>query len=406
MALEKRLINIEKEKKKRPLTHIIGDILFFFLILVIMLDPTNTILHKKDIFFVITVGFCMCTIKPDWSKLPIILSLFCSISIPWIFSVISNKEAELDTIVALYKSISPIVLLLWIREFDLVRIARGPVIICCLIMDALFTIISIFPETESFIFLWSESKDYPIMMARRWFLGIEVFCMYLKSCISFVFVAIFYIYSFFNKSNRRSKRILYLAIILFAFSFSGTRSTMLLPVFLIGITAYYQYKDKKHAKYFMYPIITIIGIGFTTLLIALMTDTNEASNVVKYGHIPSYLSLFGEHPEYILFGQGPGTYFYSEGFNKIVNITEWSYIELFRNFGIFALVIICIFFKPLAVMWENKQDKLISCTFWAYLAYLLIAGTNPLLLSSTGMITLLMAYSYTEMLKKKLNDEF
>ena len=57
-------------------------------------------------------------------------------------------------------------------------------------------------------------------------------------------------------------------------------------------------------------------------------------------------------------------------------------------------------------MWENKQDKLISCTFWAYLAYLLIAGTNPLLLSSTGMITLLMAYSYTEMLKKKLNDEF
>jgi hypothetical protein len=50
-------------------------------------------------------------------------------------------------------------------------------------------------------------------------------------------------------------------------------------------------------------------------------------------------------------------------------------------------------------LWKNFQNNLSYTLFWAYLAYLLIAGTNPLLLSSTGMVVLLIVYSYVEKLK-------
>ena len=87
---------------------------------------------------------------------------------------------------------------------------------------------------------------------------------------------------------------------------------------------------------------------------------------------------------------------YSEGFNKVVFKTEWTYLELVRNYGLFSLIIIGVFAKPLITMWKHRREAFCKCMFFAYLSYLLIAGTNPLLLSSTGMIVLLMAYSYEE----------
>jgi hypothetical protein len=46
-----------------------GNFLFFFLVLVIMLDPTNTVLHLKDVFFVLLVGYNIVFFKPDFRYL-------------------------------------------------------------------------------------------------------------------------------------------------------------------------------------------------------------------------------------------------------------------------------------------------------------------------------------------------
>ena len=155
-------------------------------------------------------------------------------------------------------------------------------------------------------------------------------------------------------------------------------------------------------KYIMMPLVFFVAIAFIVVLVAAATETTEYSNVVKYGHLASYLNLFDENPIYMLFGQGPGTSFFSEGFNQIVYKTEWSYLELIRSFGIFSLGIVFVFFKPLLTFWRGRNDDDFTyCMFWAYLSYLLIAGTNPLIMSSTGMITLLMAYSYEDKFKNK-----
>ena len=65
----------------------IGNLFFWLLIFVILFDPTGTMLHKKDLIFVLVVAFNILFYKPDWSKLPWILLLFCAITIPYLISL-------------------------------------------------------------------------------------------------------------------------------------------------------------------------------------------------------------------------------------------------------------------------------------------------------------------------------
>ena len=104
----------------------------------------------------------------------------------------------------------------------------------------------------------------------------------------------------------------------------------------------------------------------------------------------------------MLLGQGPATEFYSIGFRKMTLKTEWTYLELLRNYGMLCLPILYVILRPLfeLIKLSFKYDSALTIAA-AYIIYLVIAGTNPLLLSSTGMLVILSAYSFLEHLKKK-----
>ena len=76
--------------------------------------------------------------------------------------------------------------------------------------------------------------------------------------------------------------------------------------------------------------------------------------------------------------------------------TEWTYMELLRNYGIFSLLIFAVMVYPLTQLYKLRRDRRVAAMMFAYIFYLLIAGTNPLLISSTGMLVLLTIYSYTQ----------
>ncbi|MBQ8867010.1 MAG: ligase [Bacteroidaceae bacterium] len=356
----------------------------------------------KDIFFVLLVGYNAVCFRPDYSKLPLIIAAFSVVVVAWVFATVQDVILDMDATIALVKSLTPMVLLLWIREYDLLQLARVPVVIASLLVVTLFWIITIVPATEGPIyFFFNTMGNDTIMMSWRSFLGIELFTMYYKSIVSFILIFAVFISVSFNPEKRNWRIILSMLIVLHAFVISGTRSTMLLPFFLFGMIAYREYKDARYFKYILYPLIFILGVAFVVLLFMLIMEKDESSNIIKYAHLYSYWELFREHPQYLLFGQGPGSAFYSSGFLRVTTVTEWTYIELIRYFGIFSLVIVYAFFRPLVRMWKDRGDNLSYALFWAYLAYLAIAGTNPLLLSSTGMLVLLIAYSYEEKLKRK-----
>ena len=73
----------------------IGNILFFLLILVLMVDPGNAILHLKDKIFVCFVGYNILFLKPDIRYLAFILPIYLVIAICFVLSTIQQVPIDL-----------------------------------------------------------------------------------------------------------------------------------------------------------------------------------------------------------------------------------------------------------------------------------------------------------------------
>lgn len=379
-----------------------GNILYMLLIFLFVADPTNTILGLKSAMFALLLLYSFVFFRPDWSNLKYFLIPVFAVLISWVFAVIQGEIVDISEVKAVIVAFAPLLLLLWSSHYDVIKLSVIPVTITAIIVLVLFWLIFFVPEMEAPIYLFMWKYDDTIMMSNRAFLGIEIFCMYLKSTSAFLPVFGFVLYEVISKSKWRVLYILILLILFHLFVISGTRSSMLFPFLLACVILFIYCRNGRYARYIAYPTVFLFCVLFLLLLIVLLMETDESSNYVKYGHLTSYKMLFDEHPEYLLFGQGPGTKFYSIGFRATVIRTEWTYLELLRNYGVLCLPILYVIVLPLLKLIKNssKYDSALAIAS-AYFIYLIIAGTNPLLLSSTGMLVILTAYSYVERLRSK-----
>lgn len=376
-----------------------GNVLFTLLILVIMLDPTNTALHLKDIFFVALVAYNIAFYKPDLRYVPHLVLVFTMVILCYVFAEIQQNHIDYDELLAVFKSMSPLVLLLWIKHYDVINLSKVPAIITCLVLGVLYIIVSSSEEIEILVFTYMKQHDDMIMMSRRTIMGFTLFGMYYKSLVCLMFALFFFYYKLYNAKRWRFLYILTFVVMTFAFLVSGTRSSMLLPFFMFAFVSYRTIAKLRFAKYVFYPLLVLFCLSFLLVLLTLAMEKTEASNTIKYAHLTSYMQLFDAHPQYFLFGQGPGTWFYSIGFGRYTTVTEWTYVELVRNYGIWCVLFLAVVLNPIRTFFKYRKDSYTFGIMGTYVAYLLIAGTNPLLISSTGMLVVLSAYSYAEILK-------
>ena len=377
-----------------------GNALYFLLIFVIMLDPTNTVLHLKDIVFVLLVGFNCLVYKPDFSYLPHILTVYAVVFACFVIGEMQGSHIDEEMLMGTVKGFAPMVLLLWSPYYPVIRLSKVPVLLVSTVIAVLYVVVSSSEVAEIFVWKFVKSHNDMIMMTHRSFLGIPIFGMYYKSIISFIFVLFLYYYQLYNVRRYRIRTLLAVVVLSFAFLVSGTRATMLLPFFMLGLVMYRTFMKWRKAKYFFYPVLALFVVALLLLVVRLATEQGEASNAIKYAHLTSYGHLFSEHPEYLLWGQGPGAIFYSEGFGAWTAQTEWTYIELLRNYGLLSVGILAVLLLPLHRLLQDRENETAFGLAGAYAAYLMIAGTNPLLVSSTGMIVLLAIYSYVDALKR------
>ena len=376
----------------------VGNILFALFLLVLMIDPSNGILHLKDKIFIMFLGFNILAYRPDWRFLPFIFSTYFVIFLGYILAEMQGIPIDYESLNDTFKSMSPLILLLWVRHYNVLRISTFPALITTLVILTLYTLICISPIFEQALFNYSQSHNKMVMITRRNWLGVQVFGMYYRSIVSLIPVLYWLL---FNSTSRLVKsswcKLGYLVmgiLLIVAFFISGTRAMMLTPIFIIGIISFLSFNKHPKAKYFFYPILILFGIVFILFIGLLATQKGDLSNAIKYGHITSYIELFNEHPEYLFWGQGTATLFYSEGFRRLTAYTEWIYIELLRKYGILSIAIIGTYIYPLKVLFQHRKDAFNQGLFLTYLAFLLVAGTNPFLLNSQGMTVLWIIYAH------------
>lgn len=187
---------------------------------------------------------------------------------------------------------------------------------------------------------------------------------------------------------------------LFALVISGTRANALFPLFfLIYFYILYTGNKSKLIKYAFVFFAVIFTVIFSSTLLDVFNETfivrGKVSDVVRAGHIEGIKELVRNDPWIIIRGSGMGSVFYSYGINDYTSSIEWSYIDLWRQMG-FLFFFLFLMFIILPLFYNNKSGKYKR---YAYLAYLCIAATNPLLFSSTSY--LMFIYMYYDLVRVK-----
>ncbi len=235
-----------------------------------------------------------------------------------------------------------------------------------------------------------------VVYALRDYGKITLLMIFYKTSPLLVFPLSWYLYRLLIEKR---KKFLFLDILLLVLTaltlyFSGTRANLVSLVFiLIFYLGYYLFKRSKVWFVWALGLAFLVAILMMPSVVGLLLNKQEASNAIKWGYLSSYARYFDHHLLSLLFGQGVGGTFYAAGLHRLVDVSELTYIELIRVWGIpVTLLFLGILLFPLYA--EIKSGK-ITHLFVAYLAYLFISGTNPLLLSSTGMLVLVYVFNQT-----------
>jgi hypothetical protein len=116
-----------------------------------------------------------------------------------------------------------------------------------------------------------------------------------------------------------------------------------------------------------------------------MLDPSDVSNAVKLLHVQDYLDMLSD-PIKLMLGYGLGSFFYSRGFGEYISLTELTYFEFIRSFGlVLAMAYYMFLLFPLRTLFLSKAKKE-HALYLSYACYLLMSATNPFLVSSSGML--------------------
>lgn len=190
-------------------------------------------------------------------------------------------------------------------------------------------------------------------------------------------------------------------IILFAFFLTGTRSHNILSLFFLF---YFFKKSLKRNHFQLFILVSILILSSTyyqkiSNALGALFDTQEVSNNYKLSMLEKYNLIFSD-PFTLIMGQGFQAVDWCPELASIVSEnatkTEWTFIELFRVFGIFLSSIMLTIFFLFIIKKHNPNDEFKKI---ALMGLLLDSAFNPHLFSTYGAILMASIFSYTHKLK-------
>lgn len=367
----------------------IQKLLLVLLLISIIFDPQNEHFGIKSYVFLLYCIFSLNHFNIKYAYVPFVYLLIWIIS--YVHGILIGSDMD-DGIAGWYLNSC---LFLFIIPF-----ASGkkinfiyPFYYCTLVYSIYIIFLVFFSMantalTEFAVNHIQQNSDFS-MFGYRTFLGIKHFCLYHRtSSICLISEACALLLFLRTKKN---KYIIHFVLFFLALLYSGARANMLSAIFIVVFIILYKcyYKVKNRAL-----LIPFIGLIICIAVVVIYNVSTESghSNDVKMGHIESFMQLFESNPlRYVLIGTGPGSVMYSIGIKQSVALTELSYFELIKNYGLlFTITILFVFTIPLKRLYNSENDNNSKAALTiAYLCFFFVAGTNPLFSGSTGFTTVI-----------------
>lgn len=127
-------------------------------------------------------------------------------------------------------------------------------------------------------------------------------------------------------------------------------------------------------------------------------DYQSSSETVRFGHVMSVFSAM--RPIDYIFGMGPGSVFYSSGFNEVVDNIEVSQLELFRKYGVLGYALFHLACVCLSLNFLKQKNYIAQICFFAFY---FVAFSNPIL--ATFMFSIFISVFLSDCNKTKRQDQ-
>ena len=352
------------------LSNIIYWISLYLFVGIVMIDPANRLFHLKEIAFVVLLFFTVAMQKGKMLLGPTntIIALFIIAMLSVCMGVLVY-QSDIQNSISYFKSLAFVMVFISISKLEVSEIIRFnyrvglglSMFISVLLLASVGGVLDLSTTVTKL------SDGGAVYLARRNFLGMETL-MFFYATMPFCFFSLIYAF-------RRGK-ILEVIILLAPIAYGGSRTPILMAIVIIVYILY----DRK-IKWLRY-LLAIIFIFAIACLIMLLTSKENADegDAIKYA-VASYLFWNSS-----LLGHGVGVEYWDPGRQVMTASTEVTYLEMLYQYGwILTPLTICIFFKPFFTLFKKCNDTDVKDFAVAYLLYLVTAGTNPLLINSTGM---------------------
>lgn len=382
----------------------ISDLLLNLTIFMFIVDCENSIFGIKYLsFFLFLLYSC---INGNYKKIILIVFIYLIPIISLLINtIVPNNTISTKECFAVFKTFSLLILLAWTEKDSKLQFFKyfyKAIYFFAFLIDILALILlssQVLYLGFYYLLYFGPLKNtlgqminFPIEM--RHFIGLNFIMVYTRVAVLGTFS---YAYSMYQYLILRRKEFFMPVIVFFFFLiFSGTRALILSSLLITGTSIIYRLYKKK--RIILLIICLILGIiAASIILYKVFTQKNDNSMEIKALHIKSYMMLFQSDPiRFLLFGDGPGAFFYSMGRNKELSHTELSYYDLVHYFGLIPTVIfLFILLYPMLLILHNRAKTYGFLFAIAYIAFLFVAGTNPLLLNSTGMLAYIMMWYVT-----------
>jgi len=221
----------------------------------------------------------------------------------------------------------------------------------------------------------------------RDFGGLDMFMLHHRSS-PFLLVPLSIFFLDFLKSQKVLS-LCFVVVIIAAIVCSASRGLMVMAVLALFVLFFYQRKWPSR--------LLLLSIAIPTLAFALgylifrtnMFNSNEQSNSIKIGHFLSFLDVADW--KMLLFGNGLGSYFYTQGYCRLVSQTEITWLDSIRYVGIpLSLVLFVVFLFPRS---RYVPEKRMASNRLIMFMYLLMSLSNPVLFNSYGFFVILWYWS-------------
>lgn len=309
------------------------------------------------------------------------------LSIIWYFVIDGSQPFEGFQLLKGYVLIS-IALVLYLNRSDSVPLLCAALTGSAVLGVAFFVYLEINPYVYYQVKHIADPTGLLILDKRKFGPQLQLLQVYLVSSPMLVFSAAYYFHRGMTESDRRWMRLYWGLVVLnlVGLVVGGTRNNifgaLLLPFILWPL---YQ-RNPWRSGLVSVGLLALCALPLLGELRAFL-DLNEPSNRIKLELLHDYVKTFSD-PVTLLLGQGLGAYQYWSVKGGNYYISELTYLELVRNFGLVgAVAMMTLLLMPISFAFSNGSQRLRALAA-SYALYLLMCVTNPNLFSSMGTLIL------------------